>query len=207
MKTIVFATENPGKIAEMRKFAKQFGVEILRPSEAGLQAVKVEETGSTYRDNARLKVEAYLDQPASKSLIICGDDSGIEIAALGGEPGLHTRRWLGYSMSDDEIVGYVLGRLHGEKNRTGVFKSTLAYSINGSPIRFVSGEVSGKIAEVPFDDASVQEGFPFRRIFTIDGPSPTPMWLFDQQSIQERSGLFSHREAAFKALFDILEKE
>ncbi len=202
MKQLVFATENPGKLAEIRKFASHFDIEILSPSQAGFAPVSVDETGTTYEENARLKVEAYLSQDIAKDYIICGDDSGIEIDALGGEPGLHTRRWLGYSMSDDEIVGYALGRMHGIDNRIATFKSTIAYSKHAGVVEFVTGEMKATIATVPLDDAPKQEGFPFRRLLIVDGEPSIALWRFDELSPSERPGRYSHREAAFATLFE-----
>lgn len=207
MKRIVFATENPGKLREINQFAENFGYEVLSPSQAGFEKVDVEETGTNYEENSRLKVEAYLDQELAKEFVICGDDSGIEINALGGEPGLHSRRWLGHKMSDDEIVGYALGRMHGIADRKAVFKSTVAFSMNGRPVRFVTGEMNGSVANKPFHDAPDQEGFPFRRVFLVEAKPPVPLWKFDELSLEERPGLLSHRESAFKKLFAELEKE
>lgn len=205
MKSIVFATENPGKLNEVRQLADYHGYEILSPSQAGLEPVEVEETGTNYRENARLKVEAYLSQAAARELIICGDDTGIEIDALNGEPGLHTRRWLGYRMSDDEIVGYALGRLTGIENRHAVFKSTVAYSVKGGDIQYVEGELPGHITPLPIKDAPKQEGVPFRRLFMLEGEDAMPLWRFDELAIREREGRYSHREAAFIQMFANLE--
>jgi XTP/dITP diphosphohydrolase len=204
---IVFATENPGKINEVRNFATKFGVEILSPSEAGLIPQDVEETGSDYETNARLKVEAYMSQPAAKDLIIIGDDTGIEIDALNGEPGIHTRRWLGYKMSDDEIFGYALGRLYGVKEgkRTAKFKSTVAYSINGDDIQIVTGELLGRILEKPLLEATRREGVPFRRLFIATSQPELPLWKFEEFSPEER--VLSHRESAFKKLFETLKNQ
>jgi XTP/dITP diphosphohydrolase len=203
MKQIVFATENQGKVHEVAIFAAHYGYEILTPSQAGLKPVEVEETGTTYEENARLKVEAYLKQDAAKDLIICGDDTGIEINALGGEPGLHTRRWLGYRMSDDEVIGYVLGRMHGIEDRRAVFKSTVAYSIKGGEIQIVTGELAGRITSVPME-AAVQPGVPFRKLFVIDGKPEIPLWKFDEMPIDQRDGIHSHREKAFLEMFEEL---
>jgi XTP/dITP diphosphohydrolase len=204
MKQIVFATENPGKLHEINRFAALHGYEILSPSQAGFEPVDVEETGSTYEENARLKVEAYLAQEAAKSYVVCGEDAGIELRALGGEPGIHTRRWLGYRMSDDEIIGYALGRLYGQSNRRADFKSTLAYSINGGEINFLTGLTVCTIEQQPFD-VPQQEGFPFRSIASVDSDPPIPLWKFDHMAPEER-GVLSHREESFKKLFELLDK-
>lgn len=204
MKQIVFATENPGKLNEVREFATLHGYEVLSPSEAGLKPVEVEETGMTYEENARLKVQAYLNQPAAKDLIICGDDTGAEIVALNNEPGLHTRRWLGYRMSDDEIVGYTLGRMHGIKDRRAAFKVTVAYSVHGGEMKITTGQTEGLITELPFPDAPIEEGVPFRRIFVVGGK---PYWQFHDESLKERGGMLSHRQKAFKQVFEALEQQ
>lgn len=202
-KQIVFATENPGKLNEVREFAALYDITILSPSEAGLDPIEVEETGTTYEANARLKVEAYMNQPRAKELIICGDDTGCEIPALNNEPGIHTRRWLGYRMSDDEIIGYVLGRMHGITDRRAVFKVTVAWSEYGGDIKIATGETWGEIAIKPFDGAVKQEGVPFRVIFQVGNP-PIEYWKFHGQSLKERGGKLSHRQAAFKQLFEAL---
>lgn len=203
MKQIVFATENQGKVHEVAIFAEHYGYEILTPSQAGLKPVEVDETGTTYEENARLKVKAYLKQDVAKDLIICGDDTGIEIRALGGEPGLHTRRWLGYRMSDDEVIGYVLGRMHGIEDRRAVFKSTVAYSVFGGEIQIVTGELAGRITSIPMK-ADVQPGVPFRKLFVIDGEPEIPLWKFDEMPIAKRGGIHSHREKAFLEMFEEL---
>lgn len=203
MKQIVFATENPGKLDEVRDFAKLYGYQVLSPREAGLEPIDIEETGSTYEENARLKVEAYLDQPKAKDLIICGDDTGCEILALNNEPGIHTRRWLGYRMSDDEIIGYTLGRMHDAVDRRAVFKVTVAWMVNGGEIQVATGETWGEIAQKPFVGATKQEGVPFRVIFQAGDP-PMEYWKFHDLSLEERGGRLTHRQAAFKQVFDAL---
>jgi XTP/dITP diphosphohydrolase len=204
---LVYATENIGKIREVRRFAAHYGVEVLSPSEAGLVPQEVEETGDDYEANARLKVGAYLKQPQAKDLMICADDTGVEIDALDGEPGVHTRRWLGYRMSDDEIVGYTFGRLHGVKDedRGAHFKITIAYSLYGNDIKFCKGELDGRIVSEPMLGAPMQEGVPFRKLFMVAGDVELPLWKFDQTPPNGR--VLSHREAAFAELFEILKKK
>lgn len=203
MRQLVFATENPGKLREVRIFADNYDIAVLSPSQAGLIQEKVNETGNSYQENAKLKVESCLGQEASKQLVICGDDSGMEIDALNGQPGIHTRRWLGYEMSDDEIIEHTLKSLVGEKNRKITSKTVLAYSDHGKPIQFVTGELNGRIAEESFDVPN-QEGFPFRQLFIVDADPEIPMWRFDELPLAERNGHLSHREQAFLKLFQAL---
>lgn len=202
---IVFATENPGKLKEVRDLAAVYGFDVLSPSQAGFTPVQVEETGTTYADNARLKVEAYYHQPNAQKYIVCGDDSGIEIAALCGEPGLHSRRWLGYPMMDQEICCYALGRMHGVKDRSASFKSVLAYSVRGGEIAYTNGELRGWVTETAFADAPRQEGFPFRRLFMVAAQPPIPLWQFDTLVLAQR--VPSHREQSFIQLFTLLDEK
>lgn len=205
---LVFATENPGKLKEIKSFAENFGIEVLSPSQAGLQSRTVDETGSTYEENAALKVHAYAEQSKAKELIICGDDAGIEISALNGEPGIHSRRWLGYRMMDQEIACYALGRMHDKDDRSAVFKSAVAYSVNGGEINYTHGELRGMLSRTAFSDAPRQEGFPFRRLFVVDATPPIPLWQFEDMAFAERQkhNLFSHREHAFMELFEKFKK-
>lgn len=204
MAIICFATENPGKLKEVREFATIRGHTVLSPKEAGLTPVEVDETGDTYEENAILKVKAYLGQSAGRNLIICGDDTGVEIAALGSEPGIHTRRWLGYRMSDDEIIGYALGRLHGAADRRAIMRATVAYCISGQAIKIATAELAGEIVEKPFADAPHQEGVPFRKIFAVDGNPPMPYWQFEER--KGTHGMLSHRQKAFGQIFDEIER-
>lgn len=206
MMEIVFATDNKGKFNELKTFALEQNVAVKHPSEVGLQPVEVDETGNTYHENARLKVEAYIGQPAAKDHVIFADDSGIEIDALGGEPGIHSRRWLGYKMSDDEIVGYALGRLHNvpPEKRTALSRCVIACSIRGRDIEYFEGELPVTITERPIPEAPKSEGFPFRRLFIVKHEPPVPLWTFEQLSPHERPGLLSHREASLMKLIDRL---
>jgi len=200
---IVFATENPGKLKEVQMLAEPFGYQVLSPSQAGFVPIKVIEDGATYEENASLKVEAYRTQAGAENFVICGDDSGIEIRALGGEPGLHSRRWLGYDMMDQEICTYALGRMHNVKDRSAEFKSVLAYSLYGAPVLYTRGAMKGWVTETAFADAPRQEGFPFRRLFMVNaGNVEIPLYKFETLALDER--VPSHREEAFLSLFQKL---
>lgn len=201
---LVFATENPGKLHEVQQLASEYGVEVLSPSQAGLEAPEVDEVGSTYEENAKLKVQSLMGQTFAKEFVIFGDDSGIEIEALNGEPGIHSRRWLGHRMSDDEIVDYALERMHGIENRKAKFVSVVAYSMNGGDIQYCRGELHGRLTEMPDPNAPDQEGFPFRKIFEVDSEPTMMLWEFDNTPTGKRNAL-SHREQAVTSLFELLD--
>src|SRR6202795_1266543 len=87
---LVIATHNPGKLREMRELLAPFGVEAVSAGELGLG--EPEETGTTFRDNARIKAQAAA---AVAGLPAFSDDSGLVVDALGGAPGIHSARWAG----------------------------------------------------------------------------------------------------------------
>ncbi len=101
-KEILLASSNPGKLKGIARTAQGFGLEVVSPAELGLK-IDVEEDGATFQENAAKKVEAYTSVLKDPGILVIGDDSGIEIAALNNEPGVRTRRWNGQEMTDQEI--------------------------------------------------------------------------------------------------------
>lgn len=149
MSRIVFATENPAKLAEAEGFAALYGVEVIGATALGLSA-DVDEVGRTFAENARLKAQALLDQVDDPDLWVLGDDSGLSIAALNGEPGIHTRRWLpGPRMTEHEVVQHALTRLQDVPywERDARMVSALALGRKGREIQVFKGVVHGVILE------------------------------------------------------------
>ena len=128
----------------------------------------MEENGKTLEENASLKAKAYLSK--TKNMIVMADDTGIEIDALNGEPGIHARRWKNHKtvMTDEEIINYCLERLKGvpKGKRGAIFKTVIALAIPGKvKIELFSGTLQGVISEKP--SRYRKEGLPFETIFFI----------------------------------------
>jgi XTP/dITP diphosphohydrolase len=105
---ILVATKNQGKAREIAEFlGKDFEVVSLKDLPG---APDVEEAGNTFEENALLKAKAYFDWSGIPSV---ADDAGLEIDFLNGEPGVKSRRWLGYEMTDQEMIDTALGKLKG----------------------------------------------------------------------------------------------
>lgn len=160
---IVYATTNPGKFTEVNKLFLGLGFQIHAPREFGV-AIEVEETGNTLEGNAILKAESYRDRLPPDSIIL-GDDTGVEIEALGGEPGIKVRRWKGYSMTDAEIIDYCLERLQNvpEGKRQAQFRTVIAVAYKGQKTQTFSGILPGRIVIEPHDFR--EEGLPFQPLF------------------------------------------
>lgn len=147
-KRIVFASSNPGKAREIRALLQDIygaDVELLLQSELGIASV--EETGATFSENALLKAR---HAAATSGLPALADDSGIEVDALDGAPGVRSARFAGINASDQDNVDKLLRDLLAvpETKRTARFRCVLAYvrSGNDSAPLMASGSWEGNIA-------------------------------------------------------------
>ena len=107
MKKLLIATKNPGKIQEYRSLLKGEPVEIVTLDDVKI-TMPIDEDGDTIEDNAVKKAVHYAYFSNMPTL---GDDGGIEVEALGGEPGVRTRRWPGYEASDEELIEMMLEKM------------------------------------------------------------------------------------------------
>jgi len=199
MTRLVYATGNLGKFGEVKKILAHHGLTLHSPQDLGVE-IEVEESGKTLEDNARLKADAYA-AALPPDCVVVGDDTGVEIEALGGEPGIYVRRWVGREMSDQEIIGHCLARLAGipRERRTARFRTVLAVVVSGAT-RLFTGTLSGHIVQEPIPLRI--PGFPFESLFYAD---EFRLMLGDmhQLPLTERlaQNILTHRERAFlKAL-------
>jgi len=191
MAYIVVATGNPHKVAEYR--------ELLAGQQVELQSLAdypgfpgVEENGSTFAENASIKALAackYCDVPAF------ADDSGLEVEALGGRPGIHSSR---YAATDPERIAKLLDELKGVENRRARFVCVIAIAINGEVIETFEGEVRGVIVDAPRGTS----GFGYDPIFLPDGESRT----FGELPPEVKNSI-SHRANAFRKALEFVENE
>ena len=168
--TILFATRNPGKYAEFvtafHKFASQ--TSIISLADLDYQIPDCIETGTTFEQNALLKARHARNHlhGNDKNLIIIADDSGMEIEALNGEPGVFTRRWNGHEMSDQEIVDYCLNKLEDKTNRRAQYTTCFVINFPNGHEKVIFGENSGVILTEPREESRLK-GMPFRELFFV----------------------------------------
>lgn len=201
MKQFFIATSNKGKQAEIEAYAQRYGDAVRVAFPDAVTSLQVDESGRTFEENALLKAQDYREAINDDSYIYVGDDSGIKIPALHGEPGVFTRRWAGYEMSDEEILKYCLEKMAGltGDNRQAFFETVLAALLPDGSVRYFRGTMKGRILESPLE-IEAQPGFPFRSIFWVDGID-MPIFRLHSLPFEERRGFLTHREAAFKQLF------
>jgi XTP/dITP diphosphohydrolase len=136
------ATTNPGKLREFRlALADSLGVEAL----PGLASVTpCEETGATFEENAVQKA-LYYSKHCDGFLFV--DDSGLEVDALGGEPGVYSARYAGLGATDEANNRLLLDRMRGIRERSARFVCVVALAKSGELVRTFRGEVEGQLAE------------------------------------------------------------
>ncbi|MBN1190416.1 MAG: XTP/dITP diphosphatase [Dehalococcoidales bacterium] len=159
MTELLLATNNPGKAEEFRSLLAGCGYELVTPAALGLN-FEVDEHGQTYEENARLKALAGLN---ASGLLTLADDSGLEIEALGGEPGIRSSRYAGENTSDKERVDYLLAKLNNvsEDRRKACFRCVIALAWPEGRTDYCEGRCDGTIISTPRGDA----GFGYDPVF------------------------------------------
>jgi XTP/dITP diphosphohydrolase len=143
MRKLLLATNNKGKISEYQALLKGIPYRILTLSECGI-TTEVDESGSTYEENAALKATAFARE---SGLLTLADDSGLEVDALGGDPGIRSARYVGEGANDTIRNNFLLYKLTGvpEKQRTARFVCVIAIAAPECEVMFYEGERRGLI--------------------------------------------------------------
>ena len=188
----VLATANPHKAAEIEALLDGVVELVARPA----SVPDVEETGTTLTDNARLKALALAE---ATGLPAVADDTGLEVAALGGAPGVYSARYAGEHASYADNVAKLLRALEGETDRRAAFTSVaLARWPDGRELVAV-GVVAGRIAEVPVGGG----GFGYDPVFVPDEGDGRSFAQMAEESGWAKHRL-SHRGRAFRKLAELL---
>ena len=181
----VLATHNPGKLKEMGAILARFGVEVVSPKDLGL-TVDVEETGTTFAENAMLKAKAIC---AAAQLPAIADDSGLCVDALNGAPGVYSARYGGL---DDDAARYrlLLQNMRGSMTRAAHFHTSVVCVFPDGTELTAEGDCHGTIAYAPMGD----RGFGYDPVFFV----PQLRKTFAQMTAEEKNAV-SHRGNALRA--------
>jgi XTP/dITP diphosphohydrolase len=147
-RTLVIASWNSGKVTELRRLVETWGVAEVRGIAEFPDAREPIEAGATYMDNARIKA---VSGAAATGLPALADDSGLEVDALGGRPGVHSARYGGRGVSSRDRIGHLLDELGGvpEARRGAVFRAVVVLAWPDGRTLEASGECRGTIASAP----------------------------------------------------------
>lgn len=189
MNQIIFATGNAGKLREIREIMSDMEVEILSMKEAGIE-VEAEENGVTFEENARIKARAVASHTDA---VVLADDSGLEVDALNGEPGVYSARYLGEDTSYDIKNQAILDRLAGmpKEQRTARFVCAIAAVLPDGRELLTRETIEGYIGDRP----AGENGFGYDPIFYVDAYHCSTAQLTDQQK-----NAISHRGKALRAM-------
>ena len=188
----VLATHNPGKLKEMGAILAQFGVEVVSPRDLGL-TVDVEETGTTFAENAMLKAKAIC---AAAKLPAIADDSGLCVDALNGGPGVYSARYGVEGLDDKGRYMLLLNSLRGQSTRTAHFTCAIACAFPNGDTLTAEGRCDGTIAYAPMGEG----GFGYDPVFFV----PELKKTFGQLTAEEKSAI-SHRGRALESFIGKLE--
>jgi len=194
-KNLLIATNNTGKLKEIRAILKDLEVELLSPAELGLE-LDVVEDGQTYAENATKKALAFSQASGLTSL---ADDSGLEVEALDGAPGLHSARYstLPNTTDADRRATLLLNLSRYPRPWTARFRATVAIAGPGRSVQLVEGNCPGQI--IPVERGT--GGFGYDPIFLLEGLDKTMAEL----EMEEKNRL-SHRGQAVRRAIPVLKK-
>lgn len=193
IQTIILASNNKNKIKEISEQLEKFKIKIISQKEAGYD-IEVEETGKTFEENAIIKAEAI---NKISGIPVIADDSGLEIDALNGEPGVYSARYAGPNATDRDKIEKILNLLKGveDHKRTARFKCVICYIDKNTEKHIFEGVCEGNIAQEPRGEGT----FGYDPIFIYGEKT------FAEMPLEEKNKV-SHRGIAVEKLVDYLVK-
>lgn len=190
MKRLIFATNNAGKLKEMRALLGS-AFEILSLAEAGIQT-EIPEDHDTFEENALQKAQFIFERTQTP---VFADDSGLEVEALNGRPGVFSARYAGEHCTPQDNIDKLLKELKGAENRRAHFVTTVALVVSNGEHRFFHGKCDGEITcEVHGED-----GFGYDPVFRPAGYKLT----FAEMPAAQKNRI-SHRAEAVQKLVTFL---
>ena len=195
MDRLLLATNNSGKVAEIKALLNGAGLTLLTPTEIGL-ALEIQEDGQTYAENASKKAVAF---SKASGMVAMSDDSGLEVDALDGLPGLHSHRFSPKpEATDADRRKYLLEKLQGMRRPwTAHFQATVAVALPSGEVKLATGQCDGEIIPEEFGT----NGFGYDPIFFI----PELGLTMAELEMDEKNRL-SHRARAVKNALPILKE-
>ncbi len=193
---LLLATNNKAKVREYKSLLKDLAMELVLPVELGIDT-DVDEVGGSLEENARLKAMVLA---ARSQLLALADDSGLEVDALGGEPGRLSARYAGEGASDRDRIDYLLAKLEGVpgEKRSARFRCVIAVATPEGEVEFCSGECSGFITLQPRG----KQGFGYDPVFYLPELDKTMAEL----SMAEKNEI-SHRGRAAREAMRLLRRK
>jgi len=187
---MILASNNENKLVELKEKLKPYGIDVLSQKEAGYD-IEVEETGTTFKENAKIKAEAIYNLSKKPTI---ADDSGLEVDYLDGQPGVYSHR---FAPTSEQRISKLLDLLKDvpDEKRTARFKCAICYIDENGEKHFFEQACEGKIG---FEQKGTN-GFGFDPVFVHEGKT------FAQRTREEKNQV-SHRGKAIAEFIDYIEK-
>lgn len=197
---LLIATNNRGKAGEIANFLGDLPVKVVTLRDVGITR-DVEEDGETYLENSQKKAREYANESGLPAI---SDDGGIEIDALGGEPGIRSRRWLGHHATDQELVDHLskVAKELPDGNRGARFITIVSFAMPHGDIFSAEGSVRGEISREP--ERSLLEGYPYRSFFYLP---ELGKFYHESDLTPEETRQYNHRYQAVQALVPDIKRE
>lgn len=189
----IVATHNKKKLKELSRILVPLGIEAVTDRDLGIELTEVEETGSTFEENAYLKAASACKESGLPAI---ADDSGLCVDALDGAPGLYSARYAGEGATDEEKIAKLLAALADvpKEARSARFVSSICCVFPDGKTLAARGECEGEIAFSP----SGEGGFGYDPVFLAEGKS------FAQMTAEEKDAV-SHRGRSLRAFSQVLQ--
>lgn len=193
---IIFATGNEGKMREVRMILGDLGIQVISMKEAGVTA-EADENGTTFEENAIIKAKEIMEKTGE---IVLADDSGLEVDALGGEPGIYSARYMGYDTSYHIKNNSLIERLEGKtgEERSARFVCAIAACFPDGCVLTTRGTMEGQIGY----EEKGENGFGYDPVFYL----PEYQCYSAELPLEEKNKL-SHRGKALRLMKEALQRE
>ena len=194
MKEIIVASTNEGKIKEIRAMLSEIGIDVKSIKDVFEEEIEIEENGQTFQENALIKAQTICEMIDKPTL---ADDSGLEVDAMDGAPGIYSARLMGHDTSYDIKNQYIIDAVKG-KERGARFVCAMALCIPDEEPILIEEYFDGEI----YDHIEGENGFGYDPIFYVPELKKTSAQL----SLEEKNQ-YSHRAKALKKLYQILKEK
>ena len=193
---IIFATGNEGKMREVRMILGDLGIQVISMKEAGVTA-EADENGTTFEENAIIKAKEIMEKTGE---IVLAGDSGLEVDALGGEPGIYSARYMGYDTSYHIKNNSLIERLEGKtgEERSARFVCAIAACFPDGRVLTTRGTMEGQIGY----EEKGENGFGYDPVFYL----PEYQCYSAELPLEEKNKL-SHRGKALRLMKEALQRE
>lgn len=197
---LLIATHNRGKVKEFSHFLSGSSFDLVTLSDLKIKK-DIKEDGKTYKENAQKKALFYAKNTGLPTM---ADDGGIEIAALGGTPGIKSRRWLGHESTDEELIAHMknVSRNLPDNNRKASFVAVVTFALPNGKSWSATGKIEGIIAKKPF--LKKLHGYPYRSFFYLP---KIKKYYHENNLTEDEARLYNHRRKAMQKLIPIINKQ